>query len=95
MEVWNLCGRNIDIIIGNDYGTAAYVFTTPGATPITTTSKQTSQFFCPGTASATVAGRGNYFPVTIQQGTAIWARTTENTPITASATTPIIINLWA
>ena len=95
MEVYNLTGRNFELVIGNDYGTTAYTATTPGTTPVGTSGTQTSQFFVPGTASSTVAsGRGNYFPVTISPLTQIWLRTTENTAITAAATTPIVIVLW-
>jgi len=94
MEVWNMTGRNLEIGFGNDNGTASYVLTTPGSTPITVGAN--SQIFCPGTtASSTGAGRGNYFPITLQQGSKIWARTTENTPITAASTTPLVINFWA
>jgi len=91
MEVWNLTARNMELIIGNDTGTAAYTLTTPGATPVTLGAQ--SQFFCPGTAAVTGAGRGNYFPVALQQNLQLWVRTTENTPITATSTTPLVINL--
>lgn len=96
MEVFNLTGRNLEIVVAADNGTADYVLTTPGATPILTGSD--SQFFCPGTASAAGAnialGRGMQFPIAIPQGAQLWVRTTENTPITASSTTPLVIVLW-
>lgn len=75
-QVWNMTGRNVELIIGKDAGTASIAI------------------FCPGTASPTT-GMGNRAPITIQQGMSIFARTTENTPITCSQTGPLVINAWA
>ena len=95
MEVYNLTGRNFDLVIGNDYQTTAYTATTPGTTPIGISGPKSTQIFCPGTASSTVAsGRGNYFPIIMTSASQIFIRTTENTPITASSTNPIVIHLW-
>lgn len=93
MEVWNLTNRNVELVFGKDGGTASYVPTTPGGTPVTIGAN--SQIFCPGTSSSTAAGRGNYFPIVASQGMQLWVRTTENTPVTAASTTPLIITLWA
>lgn len=94
MEVFNMTGRNLELVLGVDNGTGAYTLTTPGATPITVGGN--GQFFCPGTASSTPgSGRGNRFPVAISSGMKMWVRTTENTPITCATTTALIINLWA
>ena len=93
MEVFNMTSRNCELVIGNDNGTAAYALGTPGAAAVLVGAN--SQFFVPGTAAAAVAaGRGNYFPITITQGMQMWLRTTENTPITASSTQPLVIVLW-
>lgn len=93
MEVFNLTGRNLELVVGPDNGTASYTLTTPGTTPVMIVGNGT--FFCPGTAAATPGfGRGVRFPITLQQGEKIFARTTENTPITCATTSPLIINLW-
>ena len=92
MEVFNLTGRNLELIIGNDLGTAAY--TTAFGVAYSAVGKQ-SLFFVPGTASATVAGRANRFACAFQQGFNLWVRTTENTPITCTSVLPLVINFWA
>ena len=92
IEVFNLTGRNLELVFGNDNGTAAYV---PGNSTIATLGSN-SQIFCPGTASVLAAGRVNRVGMgSMTAGLKIFARTTENTPITASSTSPFIINLWA
>lgn len=94
MEVFNLTGRNLELVVGTDQGTVSYTLTTPGSTPICVGGN--GQFFCPGTATATPGvGRGIRFPVAVSQGMQLWVRTTENTPITCASTTPLVINLWA
>lgn len=94
MEVYNLTGRNVELVLGLDSGTAAYTVTTPGSTPVTVGAN--GQFFCPGTATVTAGtGRGVQFPIAVCAGMKLWARTTENTPITCASTTPLIINFWA
>jgi len=91
MEVFNLTGRNIELIFGNDNGTASYV-TAAGVPSI----GSNGQIFCPGTASTLAAGRVNGFGVaSLTKGITIFARTTENTPITCSSVAPFVINLWA
>lgn len=93
MEVMNLTGRNVEIVIGPDNGTSSYTQTTPGSTPVMVAGN--GIFFCPGTAAATPGyGRGVRFPIVLHQGEKMWVRTTENTPITCASTTPLIINLW-
>jgi len=90
MEVFNLTGRNIEIVVGTDNGTSTY---TPSAGAATVVGSGT--FFCPGTASATPGvGRGIRFPIVIHQGMKLFVRTTENTPITCASTTPLVISLW-
>ena len=94
MEVFNLTGRNLELVVGNDNGTAAYTITTIGSTPVMFGGP--GHFMCPGTTSSTPGGgRGQRFPVAISQGMKMWVRTTENTPITYASTTPLVINLWA
>lgn len=93
MEVFNLTGRNLELILGKaDGGTADYQNTTVGTA---VSYGANGQIFVPGTASAVALGRGMRFPIAFQAGMGIWARTTENTPLTASSTTPLIINFWA
>lgn len=87
MEVFNMTGRNLEIVLGKpDGGTADY---TSGTATIGTQ----GQFFVPGTASSsTVRDR---FDCPVSSGMKIFVRTTENTPITCSSVAPFIINLWA
>lgn len=54
-----------------------------------------SGIFIPGTASSVGLGMGVRAPVALSGPLVLRARTTENTPITISSTTPLYINLWA
>lgn len=93
MEVFNLTLRNLEIVVGPDNGTASYTLGTVAGTVGLTVGN--GIFFCPGTAASTMGvGRGVRFPIALSQGEKIWARTTENVPITVSSTLPLIINLW-
>lgn len=96
IEVFNLTGRNIELVIGPDSGTATYTNTTVGTSVVCTVGNGT--FFCPGTAAAAAVsmglGRGVRFPIVVHQGMKLSVRTTENTPITCASTTPLIISLW-
>lgn len=94
MEIFNLTGQNIELIIGRpDHGTADYTVTTIAGTPVSFGAS--GQFFCPGTASSTVTGRTNRFPCAVAQGMTLYVRTTGTTNITCSSTNPFIINFWA
>lgn len=100
MEVYNQTTRNLELFVGNDRGVTAYQNVTIGGnvfvyTGVNTTAGVGAAFFCPGTASSTVSGRVQRFPMQFEQGYQLWVRTTENTPITCSSTTPLIINFWA
>lgn len=88
MEVFNMTGRNLEIVLGKvDGGTADYT------SNATATIGSQGQFFVPGTASSsTVRDR---FECPVSQGMKIFVRTTENTPITCSSVAAFIINLWA
>lgn len=91
MEVFNLTGRNLELIIAAaaDPGTSTF---TPGTASIA----GAGIIFVPGTATVTAAvGRGIRQPISIQQGMKLFVRTTENTPITCASTTPLIISFWA
>lgn len=90
MQVFNLTGRNVELVLGPDNGTASY--TTAAGVPSVVGQ---GTFFVPGTASATIGGQAARFPVQLTQGMKLFVRTTENTPITCASTTPLIINLWA
>ncbi len=93
MEVFNLTGRNMELFFGPDIGTTAFTAQTPSGVVALVNG---GTLFCPGTTSSTPgAGRGNYFPIVLSPGMQMWARTTENTPITAASTTPLIIQFWA
>lgn len=79
MQVFNYTLRDLEIIIGAN---------DPGTA-------NTNMFFVPGTASSTALQQGILMPINMQQGMQIRARTTENVPITASATLKLRINFWA
>lgn len=88
MEVFNMTGRNMEIVLGKPDGGAADYNTVP----VAAIGRQ-GQFFVPGTASSsTVRDR---FECEVNGGMSISVRTTENTPITCSSVAPFIINLWA
>lgn len=55
----------------------------------------TNMFFVPGTAASTALQQGILMPINIQQGMAIRARTTIDTPITVSSTLQLRFNFWA
>lgn len=80
-EVFNCSLRNLELIIGS-----AAPATAAGAAP---------GIFIPGTASGVVAGTGIRAEFAVQSGAVVYARTTENTPVTLSSTLPLYINLWA
>lgn len=98
LEIWNMSSRNFEVIIGGaesgtaDYQTASFAAANGTAN---VTFGDDGQFFVPGAASAVALGRGIRFPINVQGGFNMWIRTTENTPITASSTTPIIFTFWA
>lgn len=78
-EVFNCTLRNLELFVGQ-------------AAPATA-ANAASGIFCPGTAS--VMGMGCRAPIAIQSGYVVYARTTENTPVTIASTNPLYINLWA
>ena len=80
-EVFNCSLRNLELIIGQ-------------ASPATSANAPAG-IFIPGTASGVVAGMGMRGAMAVQSGYVVYARTTENTPVTLSSTTPLYINLWA
>jgi hypothetical protein len=80
-EVFNCSLRNLELFVG-------------GAAPATAATAA-SGIFVPGTASAIAVGMGMRAPMAIQSGYVVYARTTENTPVTLASTTPLYINLWA
>lgn len=90
MEVFNLTGRNLELIIGRgDPGTANFVVGTPSVVGH-------GSIFCPGTASAVPGmGRGMQTPIALSQGMTLYVRTTENTAVTCASITPLIISFWA
>lgn len=88
MSIFNLTGRNLELVLGPDNGTASYTT----AAGVATVEGQGS-FFVPGTASS--VAQNMRIPVQLSQGMKFFVRTTENTPITCSSTTPLVINLWA
>lgn len=52
--------------------------------------------FVPGTAASSIAhGMSVRAPCAIQSGYIVFARTTQNVPVTISTTSPLYINLWA
>lgn len=79
-EVFNLTNRNLELIV-------------QAAVPVTAANVQTG-VFVPGTSSMVLA-MTQRAPIVMSSAYVVYARTTENTPITVSATTPIYINLWA
>lgn len=88
MQIFNLTGRNLELIIGADPGTANMT-----GTPSVVSG---SVLFCPGTISSVPGnGRGAGQEVAISGGMQLYVRTTENTPVTCSSTTPLIISFWA
>jgi hypothetical protein len=80
-EVFNMSLRNVELIVG-------------GSLPVTAANAAPG-IFVPGTASAAAIGLGVRQPCAVQSGYVVYARTTENTPVTFSSTTPLYINLWA
>lgn len=77
-QVFNLSLRNVELFIAE---------ADPG------TAK--NGIFVPGTAANIPGlGMGVRAPIAISGGSIIRARTTENTPVTLSATLPLYINLW-
>lgn len=89
IQVFNLTLRNVELIFGGpDGGTADF---TPG-TPTTVNGKV---LFCPGTASVAGLGHNIMHDFPVSQGMTLRVRTTENTPVTCSSVTPIIIQFWA
>lgn len=80
-EVFNCSLRNLELIIS-------------GIAPVTATSAAAG-IFIPGTASSVGLGMGVRAPAAFQSGAIVYARTTENTPVTLSSTTPLYMNLWA
>lgn len=89
IQVFNLTLRNVDLVFGGpDTGTADY---TPG-TPTVVNGKV---LFCPGTASVAGLGHNIIHDFPVSQGMSVRVRTTENTPITAASTNPLIIHFWA
>lgn len=77
-QVYNLSLRNLELILGAEYGATATVIFVPGNT----------------TVSGAHAGMAQRAPVTLCQGMVIRARTTEDTPITCAETTPLVLTLW-
>lgn len=80
-EVFNMSLRNVELIFG-------------GPLPATA-ADAAAGIFVPGTASAAAIGLGVRGPCAVQSGYVVYARTTENTPVTFASTTPLYINLWA
>lgn len=92
IEIWNLTGANLDLVFGPDNTTATYTNTTPN----NVMAIGNGTFFCPGNATVAItAARGERMPIAFTQGMSISVRTTNNTPVTCSATAPLVINLWA
>lgn len=80
-EVFNCSLRNLELIIGS-------------ASPATAAGAPAG-IFIPGTASSIGLGMGVRGEFAVQSGAVVYARTTENTPVTLSSTLPLYINLWA
>ena len=91
MEVFNLTGRNLELILGPDIGTTQYTIQTGSTASVVSP----GTLFCPGTAALTAGGRNNGNEIIITQGMQLYIRTTENTAATCSATGPFVINFWA
>lgn len=91
VSILNLTGRNLEVVFGADTGTASY------STAFGVQRSGAGNVFVPGTASVAgpSTGVGVRVAIGISQGTQLFLRTTENTPITAAATSPLIISFWA
>lgn len=80
-EVFNCSLRNLEIFVG-------------GTSPATAANAAPG-IFIPGTASSIGLGMGVRAEMAVQSGYVVFARTTENTPVTLSSTLPLYFNFWA
>jgi hypothetical protein len=95
VEIWNYTAGDLDLVAGADNGTSTYVNFTP-ASGTNVYYMNPGTFFLPsnrGTA-AMAQIRGERYPFKFETGMQLWLRTTSNTPVTASAAAPLIINFW-
>lgn len=91
MEIFNMTGRDIDLVIGKDNGTASY----STASGVGAVIIGNGTIFCPSNATlAIAAGRAMRMPIAFSQSMPISVRTTTNVPITCSSTSYLVINFW-
>lgn len=89
IQIFNLSLRNVELIFGSPAPTTA------DFTPGTPTVVGGRVLFVPGTASTAGLGMNVAHDFPVSQGMSLYVRTTENTPVTCSSVTPIIIQFWA
>jgi hypothetical protein len=93
VEVWNLTGQNLDVVLGPDNTTNSYTSTTPGSTPVVQVGN--GVLFCPGNTTISITNvRAERAFIPFSNGMKVSVRTCANAPITCSATAPLVISFW-